>query len=334
MLGAHLDGAAEVLDHGAYDVEADAAAGALGHLGLRREARREQEVQQGRPGRGGVDRQQAALDRDGANLVLVDAAAVVGHLDHHGRPGCARRDRHRRVRRLAGLDPLGRRLAAVVDGVGDQVPERVGDGVQHPGVELDVLAVQDQRDVLGGVVRSAGRRELADQLRETGHHPAQRHHRQAHRAVAHVGQPALPVLGPGEQLAGGGAELVAEGDQGVQGVEDLGLGRRTGQRLADRATGPLVVGGQRGELAAVPRDPAYVELGDADDVDQVVHPPGRHPDRVAAAAAQVVRLGQLLLGEPRHRSPGRHRRTRSPERRRRQQAPRHRPAGPRRASSG
>ena len=151
--------------------------------------------------------------------------------------------------------------------------------------------------VSSGVLR---RRELADQLGEAGHHPAQRHHRQAHRAVADVGQPALPVLGPGEQLAGGGAELVAERDEGVQGVQDLGLGRRTGQCLANRATGTLVVGGQRSELAAVPRDPAYVELGDADDVDQVVHPPGRHPDRVAPAAAQVVRLGQLLLGEPRH----------------------------------
>ena len=45
-LGRHLDGAAEVLHDGAYDVEADAAAGGLRHLGAGREPGREHQLQQ------------------------------------------------------------------------------------------------------------------------------------------------------------------------------------------------------------------------------------------------------------------------------------------------
>jgi hypothetical protein len=78
----------------------------------------------------------------------VDAAAVVGHRDHD--LGAERHGLNpdRAPGRLAGRQPGLGRLDAVVDGVADQVEQGVGDLLQHPPVELGLLAAQLQLDRL------------------------------------------------------------------------------------------------------------------------------------------------------------------------------------------
>ena len=58
------------------------------------------------------------------------------------------------------------------------------------GYEVDVLPDEDQPHVLAG-----HRREVTNHARQTGHHTAYWHHRQPHRAVAHLGQPTLRIVG-------------------------------------------------------------------------------------------------------------------------------------------
>jgi hypothetical protein len=218
-LAADLEGSAELFDDGAHHVEAHAAAGAAGDLVAGREPWSEHDLQQGGAGRRRVCGQQAAFHRRCPQRLLVDAPPVVRDLDHDGGPGGTGRHPHGRPPRLAGGLPDGDRLAAVVDRVRDQVPQRVGDGVQDPGVQLDVLSAQDQLDLLG-LPRGSG--QLAHELREPGDHPVYGHHRQPHGPVADGGQPCLRVVGAGLQLAGGRADLVADGDQRGHGGKDGG----------------------------------------------------------------------------------------------------------------
>ena len=237
----------------------------------------------------------AAGDGNLAQPRLVDAATVVTDLDDHGRAGGARRDAHGGLGRLAGLQPSGRRFTAVVDGVGDQVPQRVGDGVEDARVQLDVLAGEHQPDVLG--LALARQRQVAHELGEPCEHAVQRNHGEAHRAVADGGESRLGVLGTSQELAPGGAQLVAEGHEAVQRIERLLVDVLVGQRRAGRSGRTLVSGSERGHLATVSADPAYVELGLPHDVEQVVHPSGRDADRVAAQAP-LLQVREVLLEEP------------------------------------
>ena len=133
--------------------------------------------------------------------------------DDDGRAGGPGGDAHRGPTGAPGGPPVVGGLAAVVDGVGHEVLERVGDAVEHAGVQLDVLALEDQGDVL------AGRRgDLTHELGEGGDDPADRHHRQAHGAVAHAGELVLGVLDAAAQLAGGRGQLVPERHQAGDGV--------------------------------------------------------------------------------------------------------------------
>jgi hypothetical protein len=210
-LAADLDGAAELLDGVAYDVEADAAAGGLGDGAGGGERGGEQQLEQRRAGQGGVGSEQAELDRLGAHAVLVDADAVVADLEHDGAGDAAGADAHHGLGRLAGGDAGGGVLAAVVDGVDDQVLERVGDAVQDLLVDLDVLAGGLQPDGLAG-----GLRDVAHDPRQRREGTPHRHHRQAHRPVPHQGHAAAVPLDELAQAAHGPADLVAGADQAVQ----------------------------------------------------------------------------------------------------------------------
>src|SRR5439155_24028008 len=111
---------------------------------------------------------------------LGDPDAVVSGRDDRGATGGTGRDPDDGRSVLAGRGPLGRTLGAVVDRVGDQVLEGVGDALQDAGVQLDVLSLELQADVL------AGRRgHLAHQLREARDDAPYRDHRQAHGTLAH-----------------------------------------------------------------------------------------------------------------------------------------------------
>ena len=100
-------------------------------------------------------------------------------------PGLARARAVTVARRgLPAADALLGRLAAVVDGVGDEVAQRVGDAVEDADVELDVGADGHELDVLAG---RGG--DLAHERGEAGDDAAHRHHREAHRAVADAREP-------------------------------------------------------------------------------------------------------------------------------------------------
>ena len=95
--------------------------------------------------------------------------------------------------------------------------------------------VEHERDVLARVVRAAGG-QLADQLGEAGDHPAHRHHRQAHRAVADVGR-----AGSGRPRRGPSSSRVAApswSPRATRRVQRLGRSacsaRQPGERLAHR----------------------------------------------------------------------------------------------------
>ena len=65
---------------------------------------------------------------------------VVGDGDDHLGPELHGVEAHGRLRRLARGHPLVGRLDAVVDGVADQVQQRVAELLEHAAVELGVLA--------------------------------------------------------------------------------------------------------------------------------------------------------------------------------------------------
>jgi hypothetical protein len=148
--GSQVDGSAERLDGRVYDVETDATTRDFGDLVSGGESRQEEQVEQTVPGQGRVRRDEPSSDRGCAQCVLVDAGAVVTDLEDDGATGRARRDGHRRVGGLTRRNPLGRRLATMVDGVDHEVLQRVGDAVEHLLVELDVLPDEHQAHVLAG----------------------------------------------------------------------------------------------------------------------------------------------------------------------------------------
>ena len=128
------------------------------------------------------------------------------------------------------------------------------------------------------------RGDLAHQLREARHHAPYRDHRQPHRTVAHRADLGLGVLQPSAQVAGRGLQAVAEGDQGVHVAGDLVAALAAVQHgLAQHAAPLRVLGGDRRQPADHALQPAQLELGLPDDVEQVVHAPGRHSYGVARA---------------------------------------------------
>jgi hypothetical protein len=114
----------------------------------------------------------------------------------------------------------------------------------------------------------------------------------------------LRVLDAAVEVAGGCGQLVGERDEPVHGVSDLERERRPARRggVAQQPGHVEVLLGERAEVAGDPRDPADVELGLPDVVEQVVHPGCRDADGVAAAprALQVGLRRLHRAGQHRH----------------------------------
>ena len=314
-LGADLDGAAEVLDDGAHDVEADAAAGGLGDLVAGREAGREEHLQQGAAG----ERRESAgssAARDGDRRAAASSSTPrpsSDDLDDHGRAGGARRDGDGGLGRLAGVraarpavsQPWSTALVTRCRSESATASRtRVSSSTSWPA--------STSRTSLASAV--ARRRQLAHELGEAGDDAAQRDHRQAHRAVADGGEPALRR--PRREPAARGRRRPA-GRRGRRGraTRRAPAGRRPGRPAPlAQPRGPHAGGSaaSAATLAAVAADPAYVELGLADDVEQVVHPSGRDADRVAAPGGRPSsRVREVLLARAGARRPGRRRRWRT-----------------------
>ena len=145
--------------------------------------------------------------------------------------------------RLAGGQPLGRRLQAVVGGVAHHVGERVLDQVEHLAVELGVGAVHLQLDLLA---QFAG--EVADDAGQLLPGIADRLHARLHDAFLQlggdVGEPLQRHLELGVLVAAGDLQkLVAGqhqlGDHGHEVLERVDID-------ADRLVGDLVALGHVG----------------------------------------------------------------------------------------
>ena len=174
----HVDDAADLIDVGAHDVHADAAAGDARHLRRGREAGREDELLDLRL-RHLVDLgfgDQTAGDRLRLDARGVEAAPVVGDLDDDVAAFVPGGEPDRALLGLAGGAPLGRHLEAVVGRVAHHVDQRVLDQIEHLPVELGLGAVHlefDRLAELGGEVAHDPRQllpRIADRLHARLHH--------------------------------------------------------------------------------------------------------------------------------------------------------------------
>jgi hypothetical protein len=163
----------------------------------------------------------------------VDAAAVVGDVDQDLVARLARRDAEQPDLALARLQPLGRLLDAMVDGVADDVGQRIADHLDHLAVELDVAAVDVDQHLLAEFGR-----QVTDHSRQADEQILDALHPRAGDRVAHFrddpGKPLeCPVDGDvGRILAQPPGKLVPRqhhvGDAAHHPVEQL-------DRQADRA---------------------------------------------------------------------------------------------------
>ena len=179
-----VDQAADPLHIGSDHVHSDPAAADLADLAGGGEARREDQsvalrlIELG----GALGRQCAVRHRLGGKRGAVDSAAVVADLDQD------------LVARLAGADPepargalaapfaFGGRLDAMVDGVADDVGQRIADDLDHLAVQLDVATVYLERDLLAELTG-----KVADHARKTREEIVDPLHAGASDGVAHLG---------------------------------------------------------------------------------------------------------------------------------------------------
>src|SRR5215470_13240206 len=211
-----VDEAADALDVGLDDVHADAASRDVGDRGRRRETGQEDEADQLALAHalGELGGDEAAGDRLGADLLAVDAVAVVGDLDVDLAAGVEGADAERALGGLAGGDPRLGRLDAVVDGVPDEVREGILDRFEERAVELGLLALELDADLL-----AAGEREVAHVARQLGEDVADRLHARLHHAFLEVGGDEVQALRGGEE--GGGALRARVLDDLVAGEDEL-----------------------------------------------------------------------------------------------------------------
>ncbi len=184
------------------------------------------------------------LDGLRGHRVGVDALAVVDHLDDHLAARVVGTQPEETLSRLAGRDPVGRRLDPVIDRVADQVRQRVLDRLEQAAVELGVAA-----DHVEAHLPAARRSEVAHHPRHLGPHVLDGLHARLHDALLQLrGDQAEPLRGPcevdvtvggqpGDRVAGQ-HELADLAHQRVEQVEvhpDRGLGGRPARVLGVRA---------------------------------------------------------------------------------------------------
>ncbi len=168
-----LDLAVQRVEIGANHVETDSASGQLRLSRSGREAREEHEVEQflrrERACLFGVHQLEFGGGR--ANLLVIDAAAVVLHLDKNVIAAVIGANRDIAAVRFAGIVTLVRPLDAVRHGIAHQVQQRIGNLLDDVVVQLGLGARQHQFHPLAG--RLGG---VAHGPRETRVEVADRHH--------------------------------------------------------------------------------------------------------------------------------------------------------------
>ena len=202
---------------------------------------------------------EALLDGLLAQDAGVHAAAVVLDGDHDHPVGVAGVEAELALGRLADRDALLGRLDAVVEGVADEVAQRVADLLEDGPVELGLLALDDQRDLLAQL-----RRHVAHDAREAVEDALDRQHAQAGDLVLELAGDPAELLGALLGLAGDG--VVAEDV-----VELAGLAQQAGllgDELAHEVhevveAGDVDPDGLLGGLQALAGDPLLLLADDA-----------------------------------------------------------------------
>ena len=200
---------------------------------------------------------------------------------HDGRAGLPGRDGHHGLARLAGRLPVGRGSRSRGRRVRHEVAQRVGDAVEHAGVELDVL-------------RRGSRASRPCPWPSPPRAPARGSRRRP-------GAPG-PSPGPWRRRGPGPAALrrprcarAARGwrpcSRSPSDTSEVAVSVRSLSRpdpacsstCRSRRTSSCCSATSSPHRRRGPVDPAHVELGLADDVEQVVHPTRRHADLLAGA---------------------------------------------------
>ncbi len=186
----NLDRAVDSRDGRGHDVESDASTRLLGEDLRRRDPGTEDQVQRFFFGEGAhVDPRLGGCRPDRGD---VDAGAVVADRNHDLGPDLRRMEPDHGLHRLAGRAALVGELDAMPDRIPDEVEKRRNELLEHPSVDLDVLAGHLPAHVLAG-----GARHVPDGPVEDGLERSHRHHAGALgdllELVDHRGQ--LAILG-------------------------------------------------------------------------------------------------------------------------------------------
>ncbi len=177
--GLHVDGAADFFDVGFDHVHADAAAGNVGNFFGGGEAGEENQIDAFAlaHARGLFGRDQTFFDGFAADFVGVETAAVVGDFDDDLAAFVVRAEEETPFGGLADGDAAFGLFDAVIDGISNDVRERIFDGFDDGLVELGFLAFHLDADLLaahgGDVADGAGEfaPDVADGLHARFHHP-------------------------------------------------------------------------------------------------------------------------------------------------------------------
>ena len=145
------------------------------------------------------------------DAVGVEPLAVVADLDDDAVAAVEGVERDRALARLAGrLADLGR-FDAVVGRVAHHVDQRIAQLVDHPLVQLGLLAADLQADLL-----AVGPRDVADHALEPGEQRPDGHHPRVHHALLDAVADAIELMDRLEQLAHGVARLAQSLDLAAQ----------------------------------------------------------------------------------------------------------------------
>ena len=256
--------AVEQVDLGLDDVHAHPPAGNLRDLFGRTQARRPDHlVDLVRRHFLGVDfAEQALFQAFPQDPLGVQSRAVVANLDHHvvAAVECVEGDRS--LARFSGrLADVGQ-FDAVIGGIADHVDQRIAQLVDHPLVELGLLAVDYQADLL-----PVAPRDVADHPLETREERADGHHPRIHDRL-------LDGIADAVELVNGLEEIVDRVGDPFQslhfredafqfvveppGLTSHGLQFRRGDR---RSRSPLLLVAQSPQAGQEPRNRLHPSLG-------------------------------------------------------------------------
>ena len=150
----------QCLDAAFHHIQAHAPARHFRHLLGRGEARLENQPERLFVAQFRIRRHQAALDCARPDRLAVEPCAIVPNPDQHVRAGVHRRQHHRSPRRLTGGLALLRSFDSMVDGVADQVDQRIAQLVDHRLVDLGVAALHHQFHLLAQARRKVAARSV------------------------------------------------------------------------------------------------------------------------------------------------------------------------------